>query len=173
MKQLLSVIGVGTCVAALCAVSVFFLAEWNQDPEGVRSIDIPFRESGYHHFESQVIRSQPELDAFVNQVHWAERSWNHRDEFIDGICLAKVEFKKEVLVLLRHTEGSGSVEVGFRRPRVVAKPMTCDAVKKTPRLGTCDMAYYCVAFAVATEQVETVEVRVNGVRSVVLDVKAD
>jgi len=174
--------------AASVAAVVLFLAmpqkerHRRQDPhlalevsklDGIREIYIPFRENGYRNIEAQVIRSQQEWKGFVDEIIGQERSWNERSEFIDAVEVAKIDFVKEALVLLRHTEGSGSIEVQFRPPRMAGKTMTCNVVTKTPRLCTADVADYCVAFAVATENVERVEMFVDGRRSCSLELKVE
>lgn len=141
--------------------------------EGIRVIDIPFREHGYRNLEPQVIRTQEEWKEFADEIIWQQRSWNKWSEFIDAVQDAKIDFGKEALVLLRHTEGSGSIDVQFRPPRMSGKTMTCNVVTKTPELCTGDVAEYCVAYAVATEHVECVEMFVDGQRSYSLAFKVE
>jgi hypothetical protein len=141
--------------------------------EGVRAIEIPFEEHGYSNFESHAIRSQPELDRFIDRISRQQGSWNERTAFITAIQNAKVNFEEEVLCLLRHTEGSGSIQVRFQQLRFDAKTMTCNVVTRIPEACTCDMAYYCVALAVAANRVDNVDILVDGRRSASFAIKAE
>jgi hypothetical protein len=129
--------------------------------QSFRVIPIPTREHGYGSFESIVFRSQKDLDSFLTGPS-TQGGWNNRKGFEDALLNAKVDFSKEALVLLRHTEGSGSVKVTFETPILQGRNLICE-IKGTPippgYMGTADMAYYCFAVAVSKADVNQVELR--------------
>ncbi len=139
----------------------------------VRRIPIPKREHGYSNCESTVITSQGALDAFLKTESEAQKmGWNNRLDFDKALAVARVDFNKEALVLLRHTEGSGSVQVDFGSPVVHGKTVICHIDRKEPEMGTADMAYYCFALAVARSTVTDVALRMPGRRTIILPVVA-
>lgn len=122
-----------------------------------RRISVPERENGYNHFGSMVIGSQEDLDAFLESTSGV--GWNLRNEFEDALRGANVDFEREALVLLRHTEGSGSILVTVRPPSLEGRRFIVELDVSTPSSGTTDMAYYCYAFAVSKSRVSEVELR--------------
>lgn len=124
-----------------------------------RAIPIPTRENGYSNFESIAIRSDDELNSFFRSLSM-QRGWNNKAGFEISVRDAKVDFSKEALVLLRHTEGSGSIPVEFETPVLQTRKLIF-SIRGKPippgYLGTADMAYYCFAVAVAKSKVSQVE----------------
>src|SRR5688572_20898458 len=119
-----------------------------------RTVNIPAREYGYTHFESIALLSKSDLDSLLKKT--SARPWNHRREFVDGLVNANVDFSKEALVLLRHTERSGSVNVEFKTPVLQGRNLVCEiAGKPIPDGfgGTGDMAEYCFAVVVSKAHV--------------------
>jgi len=133
----------------------------DESAQSFRIIPIPTREHGYNNFGSIVFRSQQDLDSFLAGTS-TQTGWNNRQGFEDALRNAKVDFSKEALVLLRHTEGSGSVQVAFETPSLKGRNLLCE-IRGTPippgNLGTGDMAYYCFAVAVSKAQVSQVELQ--------------
>src|SRR5262245_61178070 len=82
--------------------------------EGVRKVPIPLQENGYGRIDAQVIDSQKELDSLLAEVKQQQEAWTKPDVFVKAMADAKVDFTKEVLVLIRNSEGSGPVDVYFR-----------------------------------------------------------
>jgi hypothetical protein len=148
------------------------LPEPKQDISAVtyRWIPIPKREHGYGRMDSVVIRSKTELARLLKRVR-GQGGWNNRKGFEEAIIRANVDFNREVLVLLRHTEGSGSVQVTFHRPTVRAGTLTCRITRKMPQVGTADMAYYCFALAVSKSYVSKVELHVQGRKSTYMNTR--
>ena len=108
-----------------------------------------------------VFMSKKDLDSFLTEQS-RQIGWNHRQGFEDALLNAKVDFSKEALVLLRHTEGSGSVKVTFETPILKDRNLICEIQGKPipPGYGgTGDMAYYCFAVAVSKAHVSQVELR--------------
>jgi hypothetical protein len=130
-----------------------------ESTQAFRTIEILKRENGYGNFESIAFMSGEDLESFLKKVA-LQPGWNHKGEFVDALISAHVDFGKEALVLLRHTEGSGSVKVAFEAPVLKDKKLLCQIVG-TPIPpgygGTGDMAYYCMAVVVSRAQVSQVE----------------
>ena len=130
----------------------------DQSAESFRIIPIPAREHGYNNFSTVAFMSQEDLDSFLNDTS-KQMGWNSRQHFEDALLDAKLDFSKEALVLLRHTEGSGSVQVTFETPFLRDRNLLCE-IKGQPiqpgYAGTADMAYYCFAVAVSKKEVSNV-----------------
>jgi hypothetical protein len=127
--------------------------------QAFRVIPIPKKENGYGGFETIAFMSKSDLDRFLKETA-TQIGWNHRKEFEDALRNANVDFSKEALVLLRHTEGSGSVRVAFEPPVLQGRNLICEILGKPipPGYGgTADMAYYCFAVAVSKAQVSQVK----------------
>ena len=149
----------------LPAIVALLIAPINSEPpvkkdEPFRTVAIPQREHGYMGFESRVISSQKEFDDFVKDVE-AQKFWNERAEFIDALRRAKLDFEKEILVLVRQTESSGSIEVKFTAAEAPDGNVACLISRKVPEIGTGDEAYHAFAIAVKKGVVKQVEVRVD------------
>jgi hypothetical protein len=139
-----------------------------------RIIPIPKREHGYSNFESTVITSQDDLDSFLpKKSKGKDMGWNSRKDFEKAIAEANLDFEREALVLLRHTEGSGSVQITFRESRLIKDKLVCQIDRKEPGMGTADMAYYCFALAVVKTDVTQVELKVAGRKPVILSLKKE
>jgi hypothetical protein len=126
-----------------------------------RFVPIPGQEHGYSNFESLVIRSDQELDEFFSRTSIAAGiSWNNkRDKFEKAIRESRLNFARESLVLLRHTEESGSVKVSFGVQQVKSSVIYCSICREEPTgMGTTDMAYYCFALAVLKQEVKRIHV---------------
>jgi hypothetical protein len=135
----------------------------NKRAQAFRTIPIPTKEHGYGNFESIVFRSQKELNAFLTNTP-TDFGWNNRQAFEDALRNAKVNFSKEALVLLRHTESSGSVKVTFATPILKGRNLLCEIGGEpipSGNMGTADMAYYGFALAVSKAHVKQVELREN------------
>ena len=137
----------------------------NPTTQSFRIIPILKRENGYGNFESMAFVSKDELNSFLKNTA-TQIGWNNRQEFEDALRNAKVDFTKEALVLLRHDEGSGSVQVTFEPPLLQDGRLICKIQGKRfpPGYGgTADMAYYCFAVVVSKAAVTEVELqRVQG-----------
>lgn len=132
----------------------------NESTEPFRIIPIPKREIGYSHFGSTVLMSENDMDFFLNKTF--TQSWNNRQKFEDALLNAKLDFNKEALVLLRHTEGSGSVQVIFEKPVLQDSKLLCEirGIPIPPGYGgTADVADYCFALAVSKSRVSHVELQ--------------
>ena len=135
----------------------------NQSTQSFRIIPIQKGEHGYSNFESIVLMSKKDLDSFLTDTS-TQIGWNNRQEFEDALLNAKLDFSKEALVLLRHSEGSESVKVTFETPILQDRNLLCE-IRGRPIPpgygGTADMAYYCFAVAVSKAQVSQVELQAS------------
>ena len=133
----------------------------SENAQSFRIIPILKREHGYGNFTSIAIRSQNELDSFLKDPS-KQMGWNTRQEFEAALRNAKLDFTKEVLVLLRHDEGSSSVQVTFEPPILKDRKLLCEIRGRAippGYLATGDMAYYCFAVVVSKSAVSHVELQ--------------
>jgi hypothetical protein len=130
-----------------------------QERPPFRLIPIPNREHGYGNFESIALNSKAEFDSFIAGTS-KQGGWNSHAAFVDALRNANIDFTREALVLLRHTEGSGTVRVTFETPTLVKRKLVCQIRGKAlTGGGTMDMAYYCFAVVVSRSAVSEVELR--------------
>ncbi|MEQ8849726.1 hypothetical protein [Botrimarina sp.] len=103
-------------------------------------LPIPHRASGYQHLDTQVVGSRTALNKLLDGA---------RDrDFVDALSAARIDFDRSALLLVRHTEGSGSVRVWVETPRVDGELLIVKVSQQAPELLTADMAYYCFAYVV-------------------------
>jgi hypothetical protein len=148
-----------------------FVAAAEGNSESFRQLPIQARETGYEELHTAFIRSADELDALLNKISGSNR-WNSNQQFVKVLREAKIDFGSEALVLLCHSEGSGSVEVTLQKPVLVARRIVWKIERKVPEIGTQDMAYYCYAWVVKTADVQKVELQDEG-KSILLSVDKD
>lgn len=150
-----------TLLTALCLLPVIALAQGPvRDKKGYFVINLPDREVGYGNFKSQVIDSQTKFDDFVRQVE-EQKSWNNRAGFLKALRNAKVDFKHEILVLIRQTEGSVSTRVSLAAPELKDDKLVCVVQREDPRMGVTLLAEYCFAVAIDRGKAKEVEVWVS------------
>jgi hypothetical protein len=127
--------------------------------QAFRIVPIPRRENGYSNFESVAFNSKAELETFLAAAS-KQPGWNNRQAFVAALRNANIDFTREALVLLRHSEGSGSVRVNFETPKLVGRKLVCQIRGQAlTGGGTMDMAYYCFAVVVSKSAVSEVELR--------------
>lgn len=130
-------------------------------PDGVRSVGIPSRDYWYKSFDTRVVGSRKELDGLFEETGRSD-NWKPRpsdfEEFRRAVADAKVDFDTEVLWLVRHTEGSGSVRVRFRLTEQPGEVLRATVDRTVPAACTWDMAYYCFAVVVPRDRAKKVEV---------------
>ncbi len=166
MKKLLQVVIIMSII-----VSSFATNACNKKVASSRIIPIPKREHGYSNFESTVIKSQDELNTFLNETSKKESGWNNREDFDKAIAQGKTDFSREVLLLLRHTEGSGSVQVNYRESQLIKDKLVLEIDRQAPQMGTADMAYYCFALAISKKDVSQVELKISGKKPVIISLR--
>ncbi len=130
------------------------------DAMDFRVIDVPKEEHGYQFFESQAVGSQEQFDAFIKQIE-AQEFWNNKEAFLKVIAETRVDFSHESLVLIRHTEGSGSTQVSSPECQLQGEKLVCKIQRISPEVGTADVAFYCFGFIVKKDAVKQIEVWVS------------
>jgi hypothetical protein len=126
---------------------------------GVRVIDIPAAGAHLLNENSAVIHAPAEFEAFLDRAT-AQLGANDPAGFVQQLKAGRPDFARQVLVLVRHDECSGS---GFRFNCSVdrSKKLICEV--RMQRLGTNrDLVPYWFAVAADKEAVDRVEVRVDG-----------
>lgn len=133
-----------------------------------RTIPIPEEEHGYHRFASTVIGSQAQLDDFLHeQVTTQHRSWNQPAAFEQALSQAGLDFSRERLVLLRHTESSGSVGLDVLPPQIVDTTLVFRIERHEPEVQTADMAFYGFALVVSKSAITEVALQIENRETVV------
>lgn len=128
----------------------------------VKTIAIPAREHGYRQFDSQIIYTQAQLNDFINRISVvANPAWNNRDQFISAITEAAIDFSRDNLVLIRHTEGSGSVRLDVNEPIIQGGRVLFEIKRQAPAIRTADMAYYSFALVVAKAAASAVDIKID------------
>ncbi len=162
-----SIVRIVACLSLVCAAASTVRGEdavAKIDP-GYRNIPIPKREHGYSNFQSTSILTKKEYTAFIDAVN-RQRAWNGKAKVIDALAAAKVDFKTHALLLLRHTEGSGSVAVKLAPLQRKGKALIVRVNRKAPEMGTADMAYYCFAVVVDKSMFKAIEYHSKGKKQV-------
>lgn len=154
-------LSLGSSVLLMIILGMVILNVRFADAAAFRVIPIPTEEHGYHNFETMVIASQNEMDRFMENLGQSS-GWNNRADFEKALGFAKVDFGRESLVLVRYTEGLGSVRVDFSQPVLRGRRLVVSINRITPEWGTDDMAYFCFALAVDKNEITEVEVKVSG-----------
>ncbi len=148
----------------ILSVSLLITACSAQHPAEVIPFEIvsaPEREHGYSNFESVAIKSAEELDAFLSDVGKQE-GWNGREEFEAALRSAGTAFPGEALVLIRHTEASGSIKAAISSMTANAATLEVSISRDKPKFRTSDMAYYCFVLKVSRALFSDVLVRPEG-----------
>lgn len=120
-------------------------------------LEIPKREHGYRNFDARLLTSEAGLEAFIADVK-TQDGWNNREAFVSGLRADKLDFAKSALLLLRHTEGSGSVRVWLEPAVTRGDELVVEIGKEVPPMGTKDMAYYCFALVVPLDAAKRVRI---------------
>ncbi len=134
-------------------------------PPGARVLDVPMKGHGYKELQSQVIASQAEYDAFVEQVKKAPMR-EDRASFLKALAAAKIDFERESLVLIRHTEESPAARVAFVPPTMEGDTLVCVIQRESTKDDDDEddkatNEVYCFALAVEKGKVKNVDVSVS------------
>ena len=152
-------------VLFLCCVTLAMLPHpvvLNNGSEPFRTINIRRGDNGYSYFGSMVITSSQDFKAFLDELS-QQLFWTNRQEFVDALLNAKIDFNQEALVLLRHDDGFGGVNVPFETPVVQDKTLVCEIRGQEIRgAGFGIVAYHCFALAVSKSLVNKVQLNAPG-----------
>ncbi len=138
-------------------------------PKPFRPVPITKQDNGYGEFQSAAIFTKAELAAFLDKV--AKSRLVRKKEVKDVVERAKVDFDKEALVILLHSEGSKFTEVGFKTPVLDSGKLVCAVTRKVSKGGPAATTYYGFALAVRKDDVEEVEFQAEGKPPVVLPIR--
>ena len=128
----------------------------NADEPAFRTIDISRTDNGYTYFDSMAITSSQEFNAFLEEVSQQQR-WSNKQAFVDALVNAKIDFNRETLILLQHTEGSASARVSFETPVLKDKTLLFEIRGELQGLGIGVVAFYGFAFVVSKSLVNKVQ----------------
>jgi len=114
----------------------------------ISKLAIPVREHGYSNFETQILKSQKELDNFIEKIK-LQKNWNKKENFLEVLLLKKIDFYYYNLFLYRITMASGSTVLSVDAPVGDKNHITIHIGQDKQEIGTADMAYYTLAYKVA------------------------
>lgn len=143
-------------VLSLCCVMLAMLLHpitpKNQSGSSFRTLNLQQGDIGYSYFESMAITSSEDFKAFLDEIS-QQAQWYNRQQFVDTLLSANIDFNKEALVLLRPDGASG---VTFATPVLQDKTLFCEFRKEN--VATIDVAIFnCIALAVSKSLVDKVE----------------
>mmetsp|Transcript_22608 Transcript_22608/g.27727 ORF Transcript_22608/g.27727 Transcript_22608/m.27727 type:complete len:148 (-) Transcript_22608:207-650(-) len=118
-------------------------------------ISILEKENGYSEFSTKIITTQEELAGFIDEVE-NQPYWNNKAVFLNVMSTLNINFQVSNLLLIRHTEGSGSTRVEANL-KVEGNNVSVLVNCQRPDIGTCDMAYYCFGYVVPKNAGNSVE----------------
>ena len=116
---------------------------------------------GSNYFDSMAITSAEDFKAFLEEISRIE-GWRYRQNFIDILLNAQINFDHEALVLLRYDNGYGAIRVPFETPVLQDKTLLCEIRDDMQGGGLGVMAYHCIALAVSKSLVNKVQLKVVG-----------
>ena len=106
---------------------------------------IPNRQHVYSKFEDTVLRSQDELDSFIENM---ESESDYATSVTDALKALEVDFTSKNFLFFTHTETSGSNQIELGYPVFDSNKVVVELARKIPEIGTADMAYYAYAYEV-------------------------
>lgn len=161
----------------LLAVGIYGYPYW-RGHQHVRHFKLErgqFNQDTLKPYRALVVKSDADLKDIVEGCKFAMRHRrggfvNPHDHFWDEQCerlkddirTRNVDFVKETLILIPHTEGSGSIRVGLDWPHLKSKKLVLEIWRAVPFMCTCDMAYWCFAVIVPKAEVDQIEIRLEG-----------
>jgi hypothetical protein len=152
-------------VLSLCFVALAMLFHpsplKNESGAAFRTINISQTENGYQYFGPMVITSGPHFSTFLEELSH-QTYWNNRQAFVDALLNAKIDFNQEALVLLPHTQASGSQRITFETPVLQDKTLLCEIRDELLGVGPAIVTYHSFALAVSKSLVNKVQFNVVG-----------
>lgn len=122
----------------------------------IKNITIPFQEYGYSQQPSKLISSQTEFDKFITQIGNGD-SWSQKTEVLTKLQDENIDFKTHNLLFYRMTEGSSAIKLVVQHDKMTINnnQINIPIERTIPEIGTADMAYYALAYAV-NKNIETI-----------------
>lgn len=131
-----------------------------------RLTDVDPKVNGYANLTTLVITTETEQETVLTSVS-AQSGWDDAAGFIQTIRAARVEYDNDqILLLYRHTESSGSVQVTVGAPALQDGDVVVPITREVPEKGTTDMAYYLFAYRVDVDT-PTVTFLIDGTPDVI------
>lgn len=152
-------------VLSLCCMALAMLLHptvlKNESGSAFRTINIHQIENGYQYFDSMAITSSEDFKAFLEEIS-QQLLWTNRQDFVDALLKAQVDFNHEALVLLRYSQGYGAAHVSFETPVLQDKTLLCEIRGETPGGGLGIVSYHGFALAVSKSLVHKVQWNTKG-----------
>ena len=127
----------------------------NESGSSFRIINIHQADNGYQYFDSIAITSDEDLNAFLEEIS-QQQLWNNRQDFVDALLKAKVDFNQEALVLLRRDQGTGAGVI-FENPVLQEKTLLCEIRGEAYGPSVTVASSHCFALAVSKSLVNKVQ----------------
>jgi hypothetical protein len=103
MQHLVKLIALSFILLGCSAPSLDFF----KSNRSLSALSLPSIDHGYVNLKTRVISSNPEYKAFLNAID-SQSGWDHKVAFGMNIAKAHVNFKKENLLIYRHTVNKAS-----------------------------------------------------------------
>ena len=173
MLRFLLIFFVGLLFSA-CISNSLIVNDIKEDPkelstQTISKIAIPVREEGYSNFKTQTLKSQRELDKFIEKIK-LQINWNKKKNFLETLLLKKIDFSEYNLFLYRINMTSGATVLSVDTPIGDKNNITIKIGQDQPNIGTANMAYYALAYKVA-KSVKTITID-NGTEKTVIENKS-
>ncbi|MFC1513817.1 hypothetical protein ACFL5P_02295 [candidate division KSB1 bacterium] len=117
------------------------------DSSEMYRVDFPARNSGFSNLQNKVIRSEAELNEYIQFINGHQR-WFNKTDFINALLGENKNFDTMNLLIYTHTEPSGSIGVMLSHSVREDENIVIYIARNVPQSGTGDMAYYAYAFKV-------------------------
>ena len=95
----------------------------------ILKIPIHFEDSGYFNFKTMLITKQDELDKLISDVK-SQKGWNRKENFLNTIQRAKIDFSKANFLIYRLSEKSDLIVLAVDVPTSVSKSITVSIGKE-------------------------------------------
>ncbi|MCP4614593.1 MAG: hypothetical protein GY845_38430 [Planctomycetes bacterium] len=124
--------------------------------------------SCYLDIEPFAITTQDQLEQFITTVQQTE-GWDNRQEFIDGIIQAGIDFSRFNLVYYEHYEGSESTKVYASAPYSSGDTVIVDLTRISPDYGVPKPMTLSFAYLV-DKRFDTMKFKIEDKKDVKIDI---
>jgi hypothetical protein len=152
MLRFIFTLTVGILFSA-CLPNTLILNDIKKNPQALTTqiisrIAIPVRENGYSNINTQIIKSQQELDTFIKNIK-LQSNWNQKKNFLETLLLKKINFMTDNLFLYRITMVSNLTVLSVEPPIGDKNDVIIKIDQEKPQIGTTDMGYYALAYKIS------------------------
>jgi len=114
----------------------------------VRKVPIALSDVGYQNFETQLFSHRETLDHFLSTIK-TEKNWQKKENFLESIEVASMDFEKENLLIYRFDEQKGSIVLAVDVPTELNKHLFVHIGKEKPKREVSkEYIPYAVAYIV-------------------------